>query len=295
MQALLLAMALLCATSAALADLIRADDGRAVTRSEVLAVLAEADFILLGERHDNAHHHGVRAELIDALIDALISKTPTRKPGIVMEYLDRGTRLDPQRPLLEEMQQAGFNAQGWQWPLHEPLFAVARAAGLDILGGNLKRADARRIAMRGEPELDAGQAAQLARAPLASAAQQRLDDDLNAGHCGHLPAARLPNMRLAQRARDAAMATALLAAPSGRAILLAGNGHVRHDYGVTPMLRQLAPERRSVSIGFFESGPGLEPYLAELRGAFDFYWITPPVERDDPCAGFKFPPAPSSG
>jgi NADH-dependent peroxiredoxin subunit C len=49
--------------------------------------------------------------------------------------------------------------------------------------------------MRGEPELDAGQAAQLARAPLASAAQQRLDDDLNAGHCGHLPAARLPNRR----------------------------------------------------------------------------------------------------
>jgi hypothetical protein len=76
------------------------------------------------------HHHGVRAELIDALI----GKAPTRKPGIVMEYLDRGTRLDPQRPLLEEMQQAGFNAQGWQWPLHEPLFAVARAAGLDILG-----------------------------------------------------------------------------------------------------------------------------------------------------------------
>lgn len=285
MQAILLAVILLCATTSAQADFIRSDDGRAVTRGEVLAVLAEADFILLGERHDNPHHHSTRAELIDALI----SKTPTRKPGIVMEYLERGERLDPQRPLMEEMQRAGFSDQGWQWPLHEPLFTVARAAGLDILGGNLKRADARRIAMRGEPELDAELAAQLTRAPLTSAAQQRLDDDLNAGHCGHLPAARLPNMRLAQRARDAAMATALLAAPSGRAVLLAGNGHVRHDYGVAPMLRQLAPSQRSVSIGFFESGPGLEPYLAELRGAFDFYWITPPVERDDPCAGFKLP------
>jgi uncharacterized iron-regulated protein len=288
MQAILLAVILLCATSTAQADFIRSDDGRAVTRGEVLAVLAEADFILLGERHDNSHHHSTRAELINTLV----SRTPTRKPGIVMEYLDRGARLDPQRPLLEEMQRAGFSDQGWQWPLHEPLFTVARAAGLDILGGNLKRADARRIAMRGEPELDAELAAQLTRAPLTSAAQQRLDDDLNTGHCGHLPAARLPNMRLAQRARDAAMATALLAAPSGRAVLLAGNGHVRHDYGVAPMLRQLAPSQRSVSIGFFESGPDLEAYLAELRGAFDFYWITPPVERDDPCAGFKLPPVP---
>jgi uncharacterized iron-regulated protein len=90
------------------------------------------------------------------------------------------------------------------------------------------------------------------------------------------------------------MATALLAALSGRAVLLAGNGHVRHDYGVAPILRELVPTRRSVSIGFFESGCGLEPYLAELHGAFDFYWITPPTQRDDPCAGFKLRPVPTS-
>jgi len=283
---------LLCLTQTTRADLIktdviRADDGHTLSRTELIAELMQSDFILLGERHDNPHHHTVRGELIEALA----SKLAARRPSIVVEYLDRGTRLDPALPLLEEMQRAGFNLQGWQWPLHEPLFTVARSAGLAILGGNLGRSDARRVAMQGEAALDGALAGLLARAPLSGPAQQRLDADLLDGHCGHLPAARLPNMRLAQRARDAAMVSTLLAISPGPVILLAGNGHVRRDYGVAALLRELAPEQRAVSIGFLESNADLEHHLAEHRGGFDYVWITPPAERDNPCAGFSMPPA----
>jgi uncharacterized iron-regulated protein len=170
------------------------------------------------------------------------------------------------------------------------LFAAARGAGLPILGGNLSRSDARRVAMQGDPVLDGALAGLLARAPLSGPAQQQLDADLVDGHCGHLPADRLPNMRLAQRARDAAMVATLLEIRSGPVILLAGNGHVRRDYGVAALLRELAPTRRSVSIGFFESNAGLEQNLKDQRGVFDFVWITPSAERDDPCAGFSMPP-----
>ena len=283
---------LLCLTQAASADLIRtdvirADDGRTLSRTELIAELMQSDFILLGERHDNPHHHAIRGELIDALAGKLAG----RKPSIVMEYLDRATRLDPALPMLEEMQRAGFNLQGWQWPLHEPLFAAARSAGLPILGGNLRRSDARRVAMQGDPAIDGELAGLLVRAPLSGPAQQRLDADLVDGHCGHLPASRLPNMRLAQRARDAAMVSMLLGSRPGPVILLAGNGHVRRDYGVAALLRELAPTQRSVSIGFFESNADLEHHLAKERGVFDYVWITPPAERDDLCAGFSMPAA----
>ena len=288
LSALLLATFLLCLTQTAIAGLItpeviRADDGRTLSRTELIAELMRSDVILLGERHDNPHHHAVRSELINALAG--------RQPSVVMEYLDRGARLDPALPLLEEMQRAGFNPQGWQWPLHEPLFAAARGAGLTILGGNLSRSDARRVAMQGGPALDGALAGLLARAPLSGPAQKRLDADLVDGHCGHLPAVRLPNMRLAQRARDAAMASTLLDGHSGPVILLAGNGHVRRDYGVAALLRELAPKRRLVSVGFFESNADLEQHLAGQRGVYDFVWITPQAVRDDPCAGFSMPPA----
>ncbi len=283
----LLCLAPLASADLIKTDVIRADDGRTLSRIELMVELMQSDFILLGERHDNPHHHVVRGELIDALAGKLAG----RRPLIVMEYLDRGTRLDPALPLLEEMQRAGFNLRGWQWPLHEPLFAAARSAGLPILGGNLSRSDARRVAMQGDPALDGALAGLLARAPLSGPAQQRLDADLVDGHCGHLPASRLPNMRLAQRARDAAMVSTLLDSRRGPVILLAGNGHVRRDYGVAALLRELAPTQRSVSIGFFESNADLKHHLAEQRGVFDYVWITPPAEREDPCAGFSMPPA----
>ncbi len=286
MKKFLLVLTLICAPHTALADEIRRDDGSVLTRGEVVAELARSDFILLGELHDNPHHHSARGELIRELA--------TRKPSVVMEFLDRGSSLDPKRPLLEEMEKAGFSAKGWRWPLHEPLFSAARETGLSIIGGNLRGEDARRVAKEGDKALAAEIAARLALVPLAATAQKKLDDDLTAGHCGHLSAARLPNMRLAQRARDTAMATAMLTVEDGPVILLAGNGHVRLDYGVGSQLRQLAPLRRIVSIGFFESGPGLEQRLAIREGAFDYVWITPPAQRDDPCAGFKFtslPPA----
>ncbi len=286
MKTLLIFLTLICTSYVVLADEIRRDDGAVASQTEIMADLKQADYILLGELHDNPHHHRVRSELIRALAD--------RRPAVVMEFLDQGSRLDPDLPLLEEMERAGFSVKGWRWPLHEPLFEAARENGLALLGGNLRSQDARRVAREGEKALAADIAEKLLLAPLAEPARQKLDDDLNAGHCGHLSAARLPNMRLAQRARDAAMASAMLAWRDGPVILLAGNGHTRLDYGVGAQLRQLAPKRHMVSIGFFESGPGLEQRLAVRQGAFDYVWVTPAAERDDPCAGFRFsspPPA----
>ena len=46
------------------------------------------------------------------------------------------------------------------------------------------------------------------------------------------------------------------------------------------MLEHADPELRVVSIGQFESEPG------EFEAQFDFWLLSDPVERDDPCAVF---------
>ena len=266
----------------ALADtIVHGDSGHPATRAEVLADLAAADFILLGETHDNPRHHQVRAELMRGL--------PPGVKTVVLEHLERGRRLDPARSLDDALERAGFDRKAWGWPLHQPVFVAARDMGANLLGGNLGRKDGRRVVMEGESALDADQARLLQQSPLSTTARGRLDESLSTGHCGHLPAARLPNMRLAQRARDAALARTLLESRDGPVVLLAGNGHVRRDYGVPVLLAGQAPGARVVNIGFMEVAPGERSEPAGMGDAYDFVWFTAPAQREDPCAGFSMP------
>lgn len=252
--------------------LIDLRSGLELTPDELLAQISAARFVLLGEQHDNPRHHARRAELLRRLAGSAAV--------VVAEHLTRTRRVAADGDLLAALQAAGFEPRGWQWPLHEALFAAARAAGLPILGGNLPATEARRIAREGEAALSADLAGLLATAPLPGEAQARLDADLLAGHCGQLPAARLPAMRLAQRARDAAMALALRDSGGGPAILLAGNGHVRSDYGVPRLLAQLEPAATTLTVVFGETGQ--KP--ADVPGTH--LWITAAPQRSDPCADF---------
>lgn len=254
-------------------------DGRMLGREELLQRLRACDVALLGELHDNLHHHARRGELLAALPGPLV---------VVAEHLTQG-RTAALRPglagasLREALEAAGFDARAWAWPVHEPLFAAVARAGHALVGGNLERDVVRRIAREGtgatpqvlQPWIDA--------APLDPSARAALDDDLVQSHCGQLPAARVPGMVAAQRARDASMAQALIEALDRRvarpAVLLAGNGHLRRDYGVPQLLRARRPALRVLAVGFLESGQPLD----EASALYDLAWVTPAAERDDPC------------
>jgi uncharacterized iron-regulated protein len=272
-----------CAVSApASPDRITAPaSGEPMARTALLDLMRNGDYVLLGEHHDNTDHHRLRAELLAAL------PAPV---AVVVEHLPRGaapllSRNQRGSALLLALQEAGFDARGWRWPLHEPLFTAIAAGGHRLLGGNLPRELARRTAREGAEALPAELRAAIDAAPLAAGARATLVDDLVSGHCGNLPPERTPSMVLAQRGRDAAMALSMIGArsgrPSGCVLLLAGNGHVRRDYGVAQLLQGLQPGARVLSVGFVEPGGSTSP------GAFDLTWTTPAVDRVDPC---KAPP-----
>lgn len=248
--------------------------GRALAFDEVLARLRASEQVLLGELHDNPWHHAARARVLQAL---------GRGVPVVAEHLPRGAPVGWAGGVEAGLVAAGFDAKGWGWPLHRPLFDAVAASGARLTGGNASRELVRRVAREGRAAVPADLLALLDASPLAPEAQAALDADLVAGHCGQLPASRLDGMRWAQRVRDASMRQAMdearAATGAASVVLLAGNGHVRRDYGVP----QLQPARRSLSVVFLEEGTEAAADPADL------HWITPRAERGDPCAGLKMP------
>ena len=267
-----------CATPLAAPDrIVDIASGRDLTRAELLATLRQADVVLLGELHDNPHHHQRRGALLAEM-----------GPGaaVVAEQMPRGARVAPGADLRARLEAAGFDAAAWGWPLYRTLFEPPLAAGLPVAGGNVPRDLVRQVARSGPSAWPAELRPMLEAAPLAPAAQSALDQDLLDGHCGQLPAARVPAMRAAQRVRDASMAQALLdqlAAGARPAVLVAGNGHVRTDHGVPQLLRAARPSLRVLSVGFGELG------WAVAGAPYSLLWLTPAVSRKDPCAGFRMP------
>lgn len=292
-QACLLSSSLLaCATQqSSSSDLIvNTANAQPVRFDELISIVRSCDFVLLGEVHDNPRHHASRARLLAAL-GGPVPVVAEHLPRTAAPMLVPGVSGDALRQALEA---AGFDARGWEWPVHEPLFAALAKAGDPLRGGNLENEITRRVAREGPGALPPDLRALIEAAPLSASARAALEQDLESGHCGRLPSSMLPAMVWAQRGRDASMALAMGAelmgwrAMGGRGpvVLLAGNGHVRRDYGVPQLLARLVPGARMLSVGFVEENEG----VPAARGVYDLVWATAAAKRKDPCA--KLGPAP---
>ena len=255
--------------------IVEVASGRECSRAELLLQCRAADHVLLGELHDNPHHHQRRGAFIAELGAGTV---------VVAEQLDRGRRIEPGADLRGRLEAAGFDARAWGWPLHESLFAPVLGAGMTVIGGNAPQAQVRQVARQGLAAAPAAWREWLDAAPLDEAAQAALDRALVDGHCGQLPAARVPAMRAAQRVRDLSLALAMREAGGRPAVLVAGNGHVRLDHGVPLLLRRLQPQARMLAVGFGE------PDWRVDAAPYTHLWLTPAADRPDACAGFRMPP-----
>jgi uncharacterized iron-regulated protein len=262
--------------------LVDAGRGQPVPTAVLLQRIGDADFVLLGEVHDNAVQHRVRGELITAFAG--------RHPAIAFEQFTASDSAIP-RPaagasLEGWLDQHGFDRKAWRWPLHQPVVEAAITSGGGLWGSGVSREELRAIVRGGESAAPAPLRTILAGAPLDSAGQAAIDAELIEGHCGKLPPSMVPGMRAAQITRDAAMTRALVhASAAGPAWLIAGNGHVRRDMGVPRLLASAAPGRKILVVGLLERESDGSAPSAESRRPYDLVLITPRAERDDPCAG----------
>lgn len=273
---------------------LSAREERWVDAAEIRAALAGADFVFLGETHDNADHHLLQAALLRAALAG-------RPAALAFEMLDTA-QAEPLAKCLAAppvTPEAIAEATGWKktgWPdfaLYRPIFEAALDAGLPIVAANLPRPVAREAVRKGTEALPSDVREAMAKAGEPSAAElKEWGREMAEDHCGELDPGLLTGLVRAQRARDAQMALRLAAAAGpggGRAVLVTGNGHARTDRGVPAWLERVRPGARRISIGLFEVDPDLRwprRYLEEYGSAsfpFDYVIFTPRAEREDPC------------
>jgi len=265
--------------------------------ADVAATLALPDdlaVLILGEAHDNPHHHRLRTALLKA-------------NAIVMEHVraDQQAGLDAFNALNRDAESgatvADFTAKldwaksGWAKYPFDPLLAAVAAARVPVYAGDPPRDQLRKVAQVGIEALPGPERARLhLDQPLGAALEAASAAEIETAHCGKLPKAAIPRMALAQRYRDAHLADATLraAAAHGSAVLLTGNGHARADRGVPWYIRARAPATKVVSVVLAEVEQGRgdpETYVPrdpDGRPAADFVILTPTIEREDPCKAF---------
>ena len=268
-----------------------------IDRQSLVGRLARADFVLLGERHDNPDHHLLQAEVLRSLIAA------GRRPAVGFEMLgvdDAGTIADHLAAAPNDAaglaRAVNWNQRGWpDWAMYQAIAEAALQQRLRIVATNLPLATARKMTRDGPAALEPRVARDLGLdRPPSEPVFARMAADIRDAHCGYASGESVKAMVDVQRARDAQMAQSLIAAgdPDG-AVLVAGAGHVRNDYGIPVYLVAKAAERRVISIAFVEvDKQKTEPQSYALpypkgRLPFDYVWFTPRVDDEDPCEKFK--------
>jgi uncharacterized iron-regulated protein len=266
-----------------------------VTRAELDDALLRARYVLLGEKHDNRDHHRLQTSVLGQLLRSRHSVAvafemfDTSQQPALDQYLAAGRRdVDGMAELLR------WDDSGWpSWSMYRPLFATALEHGARIVAANLPRIEAMAIALHGRsaPELASLSLPRLPAAQLAA-----MEQEMREVHCDALPEAMVPGVALAQQARDATMARAMLHADHGAGtVLIAGDGHARSDRGV-PVTLRAARSAAVLSVGWLEVARGHlapEDYLDRAdtgTAPYDFVWFTPRVDEQDPC-GEESPPA----
>lgn len=258
--------------------------------------LARTHFVLLGEKHDNPDHHLLQAKVIRGLI--ALGRRPA--VGFEMFGLDDASAIAAHLAVAPNDaaglgRSVNWNQRGWpDWAMYQPIAEAALEAKLPIIATNLPLASAKRMRSDGLAALDAATTRQWGiDRPLAEAHFARMAADIRSSHCGYGSEHTVKAMVNVQRARDAQMAQSLIAAGArDGAVLVAGAGHVRNDYGIPIYIKQHAPKKRVVSIAFLEVDEGSrrpQEYAPQYGGRlpFDYVWFTPRIDDEDPCEKFK--------
>lgn len=252
--------------------------------------------LVLGEAHDNPHHHRLRTALLSKETKAIVmEQLRADQDAGIAAFNDFNLKAARPATIDDFKKKVDWANGGWDKYPYDPLLEAVIATRAPIYAGDPPRETIRRVAKEGAGALSDAERARLALdKPLGEKIDVVSAEEIEASHCGMLPKTAIPRMAFAQRYRDAHIADATLKATAehGKAILLTGNVHALTDRGVPWYIRARAPEKKVVSIVLVEVEDGKvdpEAYVprdADGKPAADFLVFTPTITREDPCAAF---------
>ncbi len=256
------------------------EEGAAKPWDDLLASARGARWLFLGEKHDNADHHRLQAEVIAAVA-----------PGaVVFEHLDHQDPVAETRTPDALAAAVGWDESGWPpFAIYRPVFAAAFDSGARIVAGHPTRAEVKLAMSEGFGALTPEAVAGLPLEPgLPAPLREDLAREVVDSHCGMANEAMVEKMVRGQLLKDTWMARAMReaqAATRAPTVLVAGNGHTRGDRGV-PLWLDAPDGGERVTVAFVEVGTARDPAAVDPEGA-DWLVFTPRHDDDDPCAAFR--------
>lgn len=263
-------------------------DRQPISRESALRQMQDADYLLIGEKHDNPDHHRLESLIIEKRLRV---KPQT---AAVFEMLDQS-----QQPLIDQLRPSDsavvikeklrWQNAGWSWKDYGPLFEQVVSAGAPLVAGNISREKIMSIY--------SGQAAFLSEdlrfktlSRMDAIASELILEQVYESHCRAQARDSLGPMVTIQLARDASMADALKRRKTGDgALLVAGGFHVDRRMGVPQHLYRLDPGGNSLVVLLVEveaEKRKIEDH-AELLEAADILWFTPKFTDKDYCEGIE--------
>ncbi len=245
-----------------------------LSRIRFLEMAQAAQFVLIGERHDNPDHHILQGRIVAQLL-------AVQKRAIAFEMLDED---DPPNLSALSTANAISEATGWAdsgWPpfdLYKPIFDAALAGGAPIIAAHPRRARIRAYAMAPVKE---GQNETPPASYLSDENRAILEEDIRVSHCNYAPPKMVKAMVKVQSFKDEWMSQQLRTTGQ-KAILIAGNGHVRKDYGIPNVLGTDA-----MSVGLIEVDDERNDPKAYNLERYDVVWFTPRIDDRNPCDVFR--------
>jgi uncharacterized iron-regulated protein len=269
--------------------ILHVQSGEFIDEADLIKHMLDSDYLLLGETHDNRHHHDHQVHVIDLLRQQQQSVSVsfemiTYQQGEMLKQHAYSTPSD----LIEILDHSKNN-----WPYkrdYQRVFASVMAAGYEILPANLDVNRLIKISIQGDDELPEDVRQILNKAPLTTKHRTDLLNEIVLAHCNKLPLEVTRPMVEVQWMRDAVMSLSLLNSNADIKVLIAGAGHTRNDRGVPLYLRNHDKQSSILSVAFLDieqDATSIDAYAQRWGGQalpFDYVWFTPAVQRQqDPC------------
>lgn len=254
--------------------------GQPLTVEQAAQRLQAARVVIVGESHTDAWHHMIQLKLYE-----LMGQPPI---ALGMEMFQRPYQAPLDAYVAGQLDEATMLAQteyatrwGFEPAMYAPLWRAARSASAPILALNAPRELTKRVSKVGLDGLTPDERAQLpADLDLSNKAHRAWFRDIFASHGMPMDDATFERFYQAQTCWDETMAqtaAAYLAAhPDRRLFIMAGMGHVIHDYGVPSRLARSVPRAQLLTVAPISRHDAMDPATLERERAnprADLLWV----------------------
>ncbi|MFP4212690.1 MAG: ChaN family lipoprotein [Desulfohalobiaceae bacterium] len=247
--------------------------GSRVDREQVLRLLEQSDYIILGEGHTNPCDHRVQAEILQLLAGSEsdfalgLEMVPSDKQDVLQEFNQGRLGLEE---LEESLQWQKIWGHDYSW--YQPVLQTARQAGIPVYGLNVPQKALQELKDKGLQEMSRQQRQDLPQ-PIIHPAEDQ-EQSLRQEYQRHENFLQGKSHALQDEERfilvqsvwDSQMAQeAIKVHKTGlKVLILAGSRHARKDRGIAHRIRILDNEPRILSLIPWRGSGGIQSQQGDL-------------------------------